>query len=93
MCNGYDMSLSLQLLSSAATQSVEVANRKKKQQLMSKCKVHMNMNQLSLVWRQAVENKNNLIQELRYKVENSKSAFDEQLQEIANEKNAELNRL
>ena len=31
MCNGYDMGLSLQLLSGAATQSVEIANRKKKQ--------------------------------------------------------------
>lgn len=60
---------------------------------MSKSKVYMNMNQLCLVWRHAIESKNNMIQELRYKVENSKSAFDEQLQEIANTKNAELNRL
>jgi len=65
------------LTSISANNMQEAYNRKKKQQVMSKSKVHMNMNQLCLVWRHAIESKNNLIQELRYKVENSKSAFDE----------------
>lgn len=44
------------------------------------------MNQLSLVVRQAVEQKNSQIQELKYKVDNMKSLFQGELQNIADRK-------
>jgi DNA anti-recombination protein RmuC len=68
-------------------------NKKKKSQMLNKCKVHLNMNQLSLVVRQAIEQKNSQIQELKYKVDNLKSFFQGELQNIADKKTQEITKL
>lgn len=47
--NGIDMNLNLALLGS--TGGEQTGKPKKKNQLVNKCKVHINMNSLSLVYR------------------------------------------
>ena len=76
MCNGFDLNVGLTNTTAAATaQQSDLQAKKRKNQLLNKCKVHLNMNQLSLVVRSAIEQKNAQIQELKYKVDNLKSFF------------------
>lgn len=73
--NGFDLNLNLSLLGGGANALLQEERKKRNQQMLNKSKVHLNMNSLSLVFRQAIEAKNAQIQELKYKVENLKSFF------------------
>ncbi|CAI2386786.1 unnamed protein product [Moneuplotes crassus] len=58
-----------------------------------KCKVHLHMNNLSLVFKSALEQKSHQIQELKYKAENLKAYYQEERNAVANKYAEEINSL
>jgi hypothetical protein len=58
-----------------------------------KCKVHLHMNGLSLVFKSALERKKHVIQELKYKAENLKAYYQEERNATANKFAEEINAL
>ena len=58
-----------------------------------KCKVHLHMNNLSIVFKSALEQKAHQIQELKYKAENLKAYYQEERNATANKFAEEINEL
>ena len=75
--------------------NIQTADPLKKRQYYQsqKCKVHLHMNSLSLVFKSALDQKAHQIQELKYKAENLKAYYQEERNSTANKFAEEINNL